>query len=883
MNDTSNEKAPTLEQFLSLPYNAFQVSVISFVSKTFSKTTYTVEFLVYSTEIGVSTQYNVQRRYTEFNNLYDEFCTGDNPLIKLPEFPPKMQLGKEEKRIKYFDSLLKTIYDFGKNNQLHEKEFKKKLYEFIFGKNDFRAEPISDIKLKKVFKVNTNTSASNISNKETKSQISKDWTEVTCNDNDVTSTLVEEKNKTETKKDYVEMNYSANENEWSYIKVRSSMNKLSDAHIKINDQCLYVYHNRTEQNFYLLIPLYKINVDIFRIVNKGEYGNFKRYVTPHEIEQLTAFKPKVTLAELNSEIELKLYHDYDAFDFTIRFPSLHKISYVYSLIEAIERNAYTVDPKTQCISKIDNTNMNIYGNICLEIVKLEIEDYDGKCRVKIKLPPYTFQTKEMLYYSTFEFNQSFILPLHNRFIPLTLSVYYLNNKNVEEKKGSISVELPELLNYYYLSNNTIRLSLDEKTTIEFRFKNCSSFLALAAKNKNKKIIEDCPLDDDEEDDKHFTVGMCMKRIKRIMLVFSLFDVFLQNVFHFKYPIFSSVIMVLSMMYFAFCETKYLLTHILIFLAIILFSFSKVYQKYLGKKVQSYLFNYRNPYDEDSLYVHTVDEMENKQMGQSDYLVTEETKKFNFPTIKKSKEYKQTYLDLIFSITKIVAVMEKIKNLFLWTDPLLSFYFFSLVLILLLVVYNIEIRYILLVSFTKKFIKGIFYYKDKIRNNKAIAEIVLNHSKNKLKDRKFIESTAISNTEKVDFKNEKVQDIIITHFKKYSEVEIDPAIFKKINTFQELINEVGKCEEMLKIKKTTKLYHYQKESLDVFIKPVEPEDVFVYFVQNIKSDYYIAKHKLGNEEEIDFLDEEHKQSMEIPNDIEVDLKHKRSLSTGLKGQ
>ena len=89
--------------------------------------------------------------------------------------------------------------------------------------------------------------------------------------------------------------------------------------------------------------------------------------------------------------------------------------------------------------------------------------------------------------------------------------------------------------------------------------------------------------------------------------------------------------------------------------------------------------------------------------------------------------------------------------------------------------------------------------------------------------------------------------------------------------------------MLKIKKTTKLYHYQKESLDVFIKPVEPEDVFVYFVQNIKSDYYIAKHKLGNAEEIDFLDEEHKQSMEIPNDIEVDLKHKRSLSTGLKGQ
>ena len=45
---------------------------------------------------------------------------------------------------------------------------------------------------------------------------------------------------------------------------------------------------------------------------------------------------------------------------------------------------------------------------------------------------------------------------------------------------------------------------------------------------------------------------------------------------------------------------------------------------------------------------------------------------------------------------------------------------------------------------------------------------------------------------------------------------------------------------------------------------------------------MAKHNLGNEEEIDFLDEEHKQSMEIPNDIDVDIKHKRALSTGLKG-
>lgn len=860
MSKNSEEMAPSFEEFMSLPYSAFQVSVVNFISKTFQTTTYTVEFLVYAPDLNISSQYTVNRRYTEFKNLYDEFCDQKNPKIKFPEFPPKVQLvGKEENRIKYFDSLLKTIYDLGKNNKAQDKELKMVLYDFIFEKQDFKTEPLSALKLKKVFKVSTKNTTD--APEKNKVPVNSDWTDVTHeqtpkpkNSNNSLKGL----EKTQSNNDFIDFNEL--NPEWSQIKVKSSIEKYRNAHIKINEQCLFVYRSYSDKNFYLLIPLYKINIDVFRIMLKGEYGRIHRYVTPSEIDALCKHSPKTLLSDISSEIEIRLYHDYDSFAFFVNFPSKHNIYYVNSFVKTTLKNSNSGTSKSMYISKIDKTNMNIYGNIFVELIRVNIEGYEGKCLVKVQLEPYTFQTKEMFYFSTFEINQGFILPLHNRFISLIFSVYklkeegILKKKNVEEKVGELSIELPELLNNFFISKDIIKIAFNDKITLEFKFKNCSSLLALAAKNKNKKIIEDCPLENDEKDEEHFTVGMCMKRIKRIMLMFSLFKLFFQNVFRFKYPVFSSVLMVLMMMYFIFCQTKYILTHILVLLGIILFSFSKVYQKYFGRKVQSYLFSYRNPYDEDSLYVHTIDEEKNKQMGQNQYLVAKEKKRFSFPSIKRLKEYRQTYVDFIFSITKIVAVMEKIKNLFLWTDPLLSFYFFTLVVALLLIVYNVEIRLLLLVSFTKKFIGGIFYYKNKIKNNKAIARIIINYSKEKMKAQKLF-SKINQNTAFFSFENEKIVEIITKHFRKYAEIEIDPEIFKKITHFKELINEVGKCSEMVRIKKTSKLYHFQKEDPDTFVKPVEPEDVFIYFVHNIKSDYYMAKHNLCTEEDKSELLEE----------------------------
>ena len=144
MSKNSEEMAPSFEEFMSLPYSAFQVSVVNFISKTFQTTTYTVEFLVYAPDLNISSQYTVNRRYTEFKNLYDEFCDQKNPKIKFPEFPPKVQLvGKEENRIKYFDSLLKTIYDLGKNNKAQDKELKMVLYDKNKEKQNKKTEPLS--------------------------------------------------------------------------------------------------------------------------------------------------------------------------------------------------------------------------------------------------------------------------------------------------------------------------------------------------------------------------------------------------------------------------------------------------------------------------------------------------------------------------------------------------------------------------------------------------------------------------------------------------------------------------------------------------------------------------------------------------------------------
>ena len=73
-----------------------------------------------------------------------------------------------------------------------------------------------------------------------------------------------------------------------------------------------------ENDFYLIIPLYKINIELFRIIyppllsddktlkSIPEY-NKKVRITPYEIYEFERYSPTSNLNEINSEIIIKLY------------------------------------------------------------------------------------------------------------------------------------------------------------------------------------------------------------------------------------------------------------------------------------------------------------------------------------------------------------------------------------------------------------------------------------------------------------------------------------------------------------------------------------------------------------------------------------------------
>ena len=86
------------------------------------------------------------------------------------------------------------------------------------------------------------------------------------------------------------------------------------------------------------------------------------------------------------------------------------------------------------------------------------------------------------------------------------------------------------------------------------------------------------------------------------------------------------------------------------------------------------------------------------------------------------------------------------------------------------------------------------------------------------------------------------DIIINIFETNSNTVLSSHIFNMINSLKDMQNEIGKCEGILKIKKISPLYRYIKNNDKILRNEVEIEDLFYYFVQNIKSDFYILRNK-----------------------------------------
>ena len=257
----------------------------------------------------------------------------------------------------------------------------------------------------------------------------------------------------------------------------------------------------------------------------------------------------------------------------------------------------------------------------------------------------------------------------------------------------------KLLNIYYLSKDPIEIKLKhikEKQrkklkyadmSLEFKFYEWSSLLSLLVKNTNKRVLDDYPLyNKDGDSGEPYTISILLKRIKRCLAMFKDIYYFYKMLEHFKYPILSSVFLLLVIFYTFFCEPKFFLTHIIIFIISILVYYSDVFQSYFFPKVSPIILGFRNKYDTPSKIAASESQKNKEEVAQNDYLIKKKGFSFSF---KELKEYKQAYIDLLFRLSRISSFFEKFRNLFIWTDPLLSLYMLILLFFVLLVVWNIQ--------------------------------------------------------------------------------------------------------------------------------------------------------------------------------------------------
>ena len=317
---------------------------------------------------------------------------------------------------------------------------------------------------------------------------------------------------------------------------------------------------------------------------------------------------------------------------------------------------------------------------------------------------------------------------------------------------------------------------------------------------------------------------------------------------FKYPVVSILFWIVLLFYTLVCDPRFWMTHLVVFILSILFFYSSIFQNYIFPKLKPILFYVRNKYDTPSLLAATESQKNKEEVAQNDYLTKK--KGFFIPSIKDIKEYKHTYIDLLFRLSRITSFCEKFKNLFLWTDPLLSFYMMVLLILFVLITWKIEIRFLVCFSVSKKLFFGIFYYKNKLINNLEIARIVtsdafeiwkrdkLAKEKDDKKDKK--EKKIIKIMEKKSLDDEKLKTILKNKLYEHSNIILSDKFFEKMETLGDVIEELGKIQDILKIKRLSYLFQLTKNNPKIFPKDIEPEDIFAYFIQNIKSDYYLAQ-------------------------------------------
>jgi hypothetical protein len=724
-------------------------------------------------------------------------------------------INKDENRVRYFDLLLKTILNVVKLNPDSKRIFLKPLYDFCITKAQDKHifSPIKSEYLRKYFYISDN----DLNNQDSMIPV---------------------------------QNFKG----WDDIYITIDKMESFKGYIQLQQQCLFVYKSRNVFNYLLVIPLYKAYFDVYRV--DLENNNEMKFIEPQEIYDIFSDGDDYSeykLDIINSEIIIRIYHPFEKFEFYVKFSVDYKIFQVKNFIKILDKFLNIYNPKSTLISRITRNNINIYGSLLVEIDSLTLKDYNGECFMNVSLSPYFFNTNSMKNNQVFPINQMYLFPIHNRFGTLKIQIVGKNKEGIfktdsKELLGEFTIELPEILNYIFFPDKFIEVNLKNinnkklsSGTLILRIKDYTFPLALIEKNRNKKILEDMMIEDDD-----LGISSFLKRLNRMVVLFKDLNVYYKTLFRFKYPIFSGILMFLTISFLLICDSQYIVTHLVFICIIIMIKNSYIYHKYLSPFVDKYIFSYRNPYDFNCKYLTTIKKNQDSIERPESYLIEKE--KFDITNIiteplKVFDDFKNKYEDLLLRFSDWVGFCEKVKNLIYWTDPLLSLYFLIILIAVYLFIYHIDLKYLLLFSYTKKFIIGMFYYKVKYDSNKEILRIVLEYClKDWRKQHGQIKST-------IDFRNIKIFDEKFKFFiketieKETNLVFLKEEIFNTVYSLGEIQDELAKCNEIIKIKKTSKLFYYSNDNPKVYKSPDDIEDYFYYFVQNIKSDFYLVRHGL----------------------------------------
>ncbi len=131
---------------------------------------------------------------------------------------------------------------------------------------------------------------------------------------------------------------------------------------------------------------------------------------------------------------------------------------------------------------------------------------------------------------------------------------------------------------------------------------------------------------------------------------------------------------------------------------------------------------------------------------------------------------------------------------------------------------------------------------------------------------------VKTMEKKALDDEKLKNILKTKLYEHSNIILNEKFYENMETIGDVIEELGKVDDVLKIKRLSYLFHYTKNNSKIYRKDIDPEDVFAYFIQNIKSDYYMASNG--------FINTDYFKNEEIISE-DFEIKNKKSLPKEIK--